>query len=91
MASDLVTLEVFADQMIADLAKGALEARGIAAIASADDCGGMEPQLQLVRGVRLLVTRENEAAAREVLAELKRDGAEWAAEDSPDETDLDGD
>jgi len=45
----------------------------VAAVLSADDAGGQEPQLQL-QGVRVLVTPSDEAAARLLLA---------AGDDSP--------
>jgi hypothetical protein len=34
----------------------------------ADDAGGAYPMLQFVRGVRLLVFKEDEARAREIFA-----------------------
>ena len=48
-------------------------------VVSADDAGGLEPQLQM-NGVRVLVARSDEAAARQVLAD-----AEAAAEDDDDQ------
>jgi len=83
MASDLVTLQTFPNQTLANLAKNTLEAAGIPAIANADDCGGMEPQLQLTLGVRLLVTRENEEAARAVLAEAEAEAAKSLRAEDP--------
>jgi len=46
-----------------------LEANGIEAAVSSDDAGGQEPQLQLTQGVRVLVASEDEAQARELIAE----------------------
>ncbi len=53
----------------ARLIVGMLEANGIGAAVSSDDAGGQEPQLQLTQGVRVLVASEDEAQARELIAE----------------------
>jgi hypothetical protein len=53
----------------AQLIVGMLEANGIAAAASPDDAGGFDPQLQLTQGVRVLVARDDEARARQLVAE----------------------
>ena len=52
----------------ARLIVGMLEANGIAARASADDAGGLEPQLQLTGGVRVLVAPEDSDEARRLVA-----------------------
>jgi hypothetical protein len=51
----------------AELIVGMLRSHGVRAVVSADDVGGLEPQLQL-QGVRVLVTPSDEAAARELIA-----------------------
>jgi hypothetical protein len=53
----------------ADLIAGLLESNGLRAAVAADDAGGQEPQLQL-QGVRVLVAPADEAAARQLLAEV---------------------
>jgi len=53
----------------AQLIVGMLEAHGIAATASPDDGGGLEPQWQLTYGVRVLVAPEDAAAARSLIAD----------------------
>ena len=53
----------------AQLIVGMLESNGIAAVASPDDAGGLEPQWQLTQGVRVLVGSEDEAAARKLVAD----------------------
>ena len=53
----------------AQLIVGMLEAHGIAATASPDDAGGLEPQWQLTQGVRVLVGPEDAAAARSLIAD----------------------
>ena len=52
----------------AELIAGMLRNNGLRAVVSADDAGGLEPQLQ-IQGVRVLVTRSDEAAARRLLAD----------------------
>jgi hypothetical protein len=46
--------------------------RGIDARVTADDAGGQEPQLQLQRGVQVLVASADEARALEILADVDR-------------------
>ena len=53
----------------AQLVVGMLESSGIAAAASSDDAGGFDPQLQLTQGVRVLVSTEDAARARQLIAE----------------------
>jgi hypothetical protein len=57
----------------AQLVVGMLESSGIAAATSSDDAGGFDPQLQLTQGVRVLVSAEDEASARRLMAEAKAD------------------
>ncbi len=63
----IVTLRRYPDEMLAEMARTALESHGITAMVSRDDCGGMEPQLNMVRGVRLIVNQGNAEAALEIL------------------------
>ena len=53
----------------AQLIAGLLEANGIAAIVSADDAGGQEPQWQLTEGVRVLVASDDLARAQALISE----------------------
>jgi hypothetical protein len=63
-----VTVAVVASRTEADLIVGMLASNGVPAAVSADDAGGQEPQLQL-DGVRVLVARDDEALARQLLTE----------------------
>ena len=63
-----VPLTVVASRTEAELIVGMLRSNGLRAVVSADDAGGVEPQLQL-QGVRVLVAASDEAAARQLLAE----------------------
>ena len=71
---DAVVLETFSNRIEADMAAGLLEAEGIEAWVMADDAGGTYPMLQFVRGVRLMVFKEDEARAREILAAMAEGG-----------------
>ena len=64
-----MTVAVVPSRAEAELIVGLLNANGVRAGYTADDAGGQEPQLQL-DGVRVNVAAEDEAAAREGLAEL---------------------
>lgn len=65
-----VTVAVVTSRIEAELIVGLLQSNGLDAAVSADDAGGQEPQLQL-QGVRVLVARPDEAAARQVLADAE--------------------
>jgi hypothetical protein len=63
-----VPVTVAASRVEADLIVGMLRSNGVRAVVSADDAGGLEPQLQL-QGVRVLVPVSDESLARQLLAE----------------------
>ena len=63
-----VSVAVVASRTEAELIVGMLRSNGLRAAVSADDAGGVEPQLQL-QGVRVLVAASDEATARQLLAE----------------------
>ena len=65
-----VPVAVVASRTEAELIVGMLRSNGLRAAVSADDAGGVEPQLQL-QGVRVLVAAPDEAAARQLLAEAE--------------------
>jgi hypothetical protein len=69
-----VTVAVVSSRTEAELVAGLLRSNGLRAAVLADDAGGQDPQLQ-ISGVRVLVDADDEAAARQVLAE---------AEETPD-------
>lgn len=69
----------------AEIAQSRLEEQGIDAFVSRDDSGGMDPYLQLTRGVRLLVRRRE---AEEALGVLKETGALPARSDDDPATAL---
>lgn len=65
-----VTVAVVASRTEAELIAGLLRSNGLRAAVLADDAGGQDPQLQ-ISGVRVLVATADEAAARQVLAEVE--------------------
>ena len=62
-----VPVAVVTSRIEAELIVGLLRSGGLTAVVSADDAGGLEPQLQ-TQGVRVLVTPSEEASARRLLA-----------------------
>ena len=66
--STLVPVKTFANRPEAELARGMLEAAGIHAAVTADDAGGMRPELAFSRGVRLLVAVDEVERASTLLA-----------------------
>ena len=62
-----VVIQTFPNRILAELAAGLLKTEGIDCQVLADDAGGAYPMLQFIRGVRLLVAKEDEARARQVL------------------------
>ena len=69
---EVVVVENFSTRMEAELAAGVLEAEGIYALVTADDAGGTYPPLQYLRGVRLIVSPEDEKRAREILTDWRQ-------------------
>ena len=65
-----VPVVVVASRTEAELIVGMLRSNGLRAAVAADDAGGQEPQLQL-QGVRVLVAPDDEASARQLLADAE--------------------
>ncbi len=65
-----MTVAVVSSRTEAELVAGLLRSNGLRAAVLADDAGGQDPQLQL-SGVRVLVDANDEAAARQVLADVE--------------------
>jgi hypothetical protein len=66
---DVVSVAVVTSRTEADLIAGLLRSHGLRVGVTADDAGGQEPQLQL-QGVHVLVAPDDEAEARQLLADL---------------------
>lgn len=67
MTDELVNVRMFSNVMDASMAQQILEQSDISSFVSADDAGGMQPQLQLSSGVRLIVNRADADRALEIL------------------------
>lgn len=65
-----MTVAVVSSRSEAELVAGLLRSNGLKAAILADDAGGQDPQLQ-ISGVRVLVDADDEAAARQVLADVE--------------------
>ena len=70
MDGTTVSVAVVASRTEAELIVGMLRSYGLRAAVAADDAGGQEPQLQL-QGVRVLVAPDDEASARQLLADAE--------------------
>jgi hypothetical protein len=64
----LVTVRSFGSEPEALVAKAALDAFGIDAMISSDDCGGQRLHLAITEGIRLMVRQEDAGSAEEVLS-----------------------
>lgn len=63
----MAAIAVFGSRTEAEIAKAHLESEGIAARLVTDSAGGMEPQLDAIRGVKLIVADEHVELATEIL------------------------
>lgn len=77
----------FPTRALAELARGMLEARGLAVRLSSDDAGGQHPELDMTRGVGLQVIADRVDEATRLLADLEADADDlpWASSEIPDE------
>ena len=70
--AELIKIKAFPNRHEAELAKGLLAEKGIEALVSADDCGGMRHHLSFGMGrVQLLVKKEDVEKAQEILKVLE--------------------
>lgn len=67
MSDEVVVLKTFNNEIEADMAQLVLQEAGMTAFVFIDDAGGMEPQLQLTNGVRLVVNRVDARRAHKLL------------------------
>jgi hypothetical protein len=75
----MIKIQTYCDHVTAENVKNFLNVHGIEAVLSADDAGGVRPELTLSRGVKLWVREEDVNAVRELLS-----GAEKESRESPD-------
>ena len=67
MSEEVFVLRVFNNEVEAEMAKALLQEAGVRSFVLKDDVGGMEPQLQLSGGVRLVVNRADAEHADQIL------------------------
>ncbi len=67
MADDIVEVAKFFNRMEAEVACARLRADDVAAYLKTDDAGGIHPELDFTRGIRVMVLASDEELARELL------------------------
>ena len=67
MSEEVVVLRMFSNEIDARMSQQVLQGSGVKAFVFKDDVGGMEPQLQLTGGVRLVVNRTDAERAHQIL------------------------
>lgn len=82
MHVELVEASTFYNDLEAHIAKGLLEDNGIDAYLRRDDCGGMEPQLQITEGIKLMVDSTQLNSAKEILSKYQVEQLEKPFEDN---------
>ncbi len=85
--ADLTEVIICYNDLDAEIVKGSLERAGIDVFISKDDCGGMEPQLQMTEGIKVMVPSAQAAKARLVLDGIEsrtntgpENGRQWQCE-----------
>ena len=68
---DTIVLKTFSSRIEAEIVAGLLDSEGIDAILEADDGFWHDHSLHLTQGVRLVVFRDEEARAREILRDME--------------------
>lgn len=71
MSEEIVVLRVFDNELEAQMAQQRLHDAGVTTFIFKDDGGGMEPQLQLSNGVRLVLTKADAEQAEDILQALE--------------------
>ena len=67
MSDESTVVRTFSNEMDAAMAQQVLEDSGIKAFIFKDDAGGMEPQLQMTNGVRLITARSDAQRASDII------------------------
>ena len=72
MSDEISVIKVYDDEMEASMAQQVLENAGIRSSLSKDDGGGLVPSLQLTGGVNLIVNKDDEARAVELIGDFEK-------------------
>ena len=67
MEKTTAVVGTYLNEVEAQLTLQLLEAEGVEAMIQKDNCGGMYPQMALIRGIRVLVSEADESAARTII------------------------
>ena len=84
MSLNVVEVLVCYNILEAEIAKGVLEKNGIEVFVVRDDCGGMEPQLQITEGIKVLVPSAQLQEASDLLKNMN--GPETSGKQAQEET-----
>lgn len=76
MLDGYVEIDVFNNDIEAEIARGMLTENGIEALVAKDDCGGMMPNFQLTNGVRLYVLPKDTEKSKALLLALSEEDAD---------------
>jgi hypothetical protein len=71
MPDDISVIKVYDDEMEASMAQQVLENAGIKVTLLKDDGGGLMPSLQMTEGVTLVVNKDDEARAMELVQDFE--------------------
>ena len=71
MSDEISVIKVYDDEMEASMAEQVLENAGIRTSLSKDDGGGLVPSLQLTGGVSLIVNKDDEGRAVELIRDFE--------------------
>jgi len=74
-------VQTYLNRPSAEGARIALESEGIMVEISADDAGGVRPELSMQKGVKLLVREEDADRARQIIAECEKTSERGDPED----------
>ena len=75
MPDDIVEIARFFTIMEGEIACARLRTEGVKAYLKTDNAGGIHPELNFTRGVRLMVLAADESRARELVEQTEPDGS----------------
>ena len=76
MSDEISVIKVYDDEMEASMAQQVLENAGIKVTLLKDDGGGLMPSLQMTEGVTLVVNKDDEARAMELVQDFESQKSE---------------